>query len=113
MFLPSQQSQLKKKKILVIYKHTIDSKCLEREKKKKKPKKVKEKKKQEQGTSQLLETRTCSGTQQAGSRPFANGHLVGAGLALRNIPITFLPFSITYYNPWALSRIQNSNKCGS
>lgn len=112
MFLPSQQSQLKKKKILVICKHTIDSKCLER-KKKKKPKKVKEKKKEEKGTSQRLETHTCSGTQQAGGHPFANGHLVGAGLALRNIPVTFLPFTITYYTPWALSRIENSNECGS
>lgn len=44
MFLPSQQSQLKKKKILVICKHTIDSKCLER-KKKKSQKRLRRKKK--------------------------------------------------------------------
>lgn len=45
MFLPSQQSQLKKKKILVICKHTIDSKCLERKKKKKSQKRLRRKKK--------------------------------------------------------------------
>lgn len=111
MFLPSQQSQLKKKNprhLQAYYWFQVS-----REKKKKKPKKVKEKKKEEKGTSQRLETHTRSGTQQAGGHPFANGHLVGAGLALRNIPVTFLPFTITYYTPWALSRIENSNECGS